>query len=97
MSYSFYQNPVKVQQTYYYNVKFIMDISPRHCIEAPVVLILCKAIQIDYQSETTSTKEHASEINLNWTTRHDSHRIYFYVVKLQHFINCRHRDQTLLE
>lgn len=49
-----------------------MDISPRHCIEAPVELILCKAIQIDYQSETTSTKEHASEINLTWTTRHDT-------------------------
>ena len=62
-----YQNPIKVQ-----HVKFIMDVSPRHCIEAPVVLILCKAIQIDYQSETTSTKEHASEINVNWTTRHDT-------------------------
>ena len=67
-----YQNPVKVQHIYYYNVKFIMDISPKHCIEAPVVLILCKAIQIDYQSETTSTKERASEINLIWTTRHDT-------------------------
>lgn len=74
-----------------------MDVSPRHCIEAPVVLILCKAIQIDYQSETTSTKEHASKINLNWTTRHDTVTEFTYVVKLQHCIDCRHSDQTLLE
>ena len=74
-----------------------MDVSPRHCIEAPVVLILCKAIQIDYQSETTSTKEHASKINLNWTTRHDTVAEFTYVVKLQHCIDCRHNDQTLLE
>lgn len=74
-----------------------MDVSPRHCIEAPVVLILCKAIQIDYQSETTSTKEHASKINLNWTTRHDTVTEFTYVVKLQHCIDCRHNDQTLLE
>ena len=74
-----------------------MDVSPRHCIEAPVVLILCKAIQIDYQSETTSTKEHASKINLNWTTRHDTVTEFTYVVKLQHCTDCRHSDQTLLE